>query len=79
MHLAHGWPAQLATTAPGVAVYLGSGGGLTAVVSGRGLEVWSAGRARVRLAALATDAEGGAHIAGAWSGSRRRLAVLVSD
>ena len=37
MHLAHGWPAQLATTAPGVAVYLGSGGGLTAVVSGLGM------------------------------------------
>lgn len=78
MHLAHGWPSQLATSVTGDAVYLGSGGGLTAVVSAGGLEVWSAGRSRVRLAALATDAEGGENVAGAWCPSRRRLAVLVS-
>lgn len=79
MHLAHGWPRALATWATGQPVYLGVGGGLAAVVTASSLELWSAGRSRVRLANASADEEGGAFIAGAWSGSRRRLAVLVSD
>jgi len=80
MHIALGWPRQLATQADGPAVFVGGdGGGFSAVVTADSAELWSAGRARVRLARLESDPEGGAHIAAAWSGSRRRLAVLVSE
>jgi hypothetical protein len=82
MHFAHGWPRTLATRATGAPVALHVGGGCTALVTAQSLELWSAGRNRVRLARLdcsgdESDGDGGVHIAAAWSGARRRLAVLV--
>jgi hypothetical protein len=82
MHVAHGWPRTLATRATGGPIALVVSGGCIALVTARSLELWSAGRNRVRLAGLdcggGHDEAGGTHIAAAWSGTRRRMAVLVS-
>lgn len=74
---AHGWPRALRVAATGPPIALVADDDRLALVTTASIELWAAGRDRVRLAAESAPA-GDAHAAALWCGSRRALAVLVS-
>ena len=76
-YLAHGWPRALHVGAAGSPVALCADGDRLVLVTTACIELWAAGRDRVRLAAEAAP-DGDAHAAAFWCGGRRALAVLVS-